>query len=664
MPSLGDLTVHLGAVTQQFHRDLNSAEGRLKGVATAMRRVVDSASKLGLAAGAAGAAVIAGLVKSGLSAIDTQAKLARNIGATIGGLRALEMAAGDAGVSQEQLAQAVEQFTQRLGEAARGQGRAKDMLDALGLEAEELIRMDIDTRFATIADRVRELGLNTAQTADLLRQFGIRNVEMVDLLRMGGDAIREQGREIDRLGLRLSAIDASQIEAANDAMGVFEDVLVAVRDRITVAVAPLITELSERFRTMAIDAGGFGDHAMKGIEIGIRAFGKFLDVVHGVRVAIKGAELILTGFGAAAVSVVQIAAEAFTQYIDNLYAGVNFAIKQLNRLPKVDIPLLDSVRQSDFMERLREFGDAARNQVGVVRSELHELAMTEMPSSKFERFLEAVKNRAREAATQLNEVRAAMGNEGAAGFAAEEDPEQVAAEQADEQNRERIAARLQAIRDGLMEEEELVTEYYKRDLEALREALELKLLTEEEFADLRRQLEENLMSDLADIRKRGMSELEKFTTSSFKNQAKTVASELANMTASVANQSKRMFAINKAAGIANAIINTAEGVTKALSAYPPPLSFAMAAAQAAAGAAQIQSIKAQQFGGGGAAPSLAGSTPAPPVTPVSDGSGPSQQRTMVIKGLDPNSLFSGRQLRLLAEAMIEFQKDGGKVVLQ
>lgn len=663
MPSLGDLTVHLGAVTQQFHRDLSSAEGRLKGVATAMRGVVNSAGKLGLAAGAAGAAVIAGLVKSGLSAIDAQAKLARNIGATIGGLRALEMAAGDAGVSQEQLARAVEQFTQRLGEAARGQGRAKDMLDALGLEAEELIRMDIDARFAAIADRVRELGLNTAQTADLLRQFGISNVEMVDLLRMGGDAIREQGREIDKLGLRLSAIDASQIEAANDAMGVFEDVLVAVRDRITVAVAPLITELSERFRTMAIDAGGFGDHAMRGIEIGIRAFGKFLDVVHGVRVSIKGAELILTGFGAAAVSVVQIAAEAFTQFIDDLTAGVNFAIKQLNRLPKVDIPLIDSVRQSGFMERLREFGDAARNQVGVVRSELHELAMTEMPSSKFEGFLEDVKNRAREAATQLNEVRAAMGK-GAEGFAVEEDPEQVAAEQADEQNRKRVEARLQAIRDGLMEEEELITEYYKRDLEALREALELKLLTEEEFADLRRQLEENLMSDLADIRKRGMSELEKFTTSSFKNQAKTVASELANMTASVANQSKRMFAINKAAGIANAIINTAEGVTKALSAYPPPISFTMAAAQAAAGAAQIQSIKAQQFGGGGAAPSLAGSTPAPPVTPVSGGSEPSQQRTMVIKGLDPNSLFSGRQLRSLAEAMIEFQKDGGKVVLQ
>lgn len=663
MPSLGDLTVHLGAVTQQFHRDLNSAEGRLKGVATAMRRVVDSASKLGLAAGAAGAAVIAGLVKSGLSAIDAQAKLSRSIGATIGGLRALEKAAGDAGVSQDQLARAVEQFTQRLGEAARGQGKTKDMLDALGLEAEELIRMDIDARFAAIADRVKELGLNAAQTADLLRQLGISNVQMVDLLRMGGDAIREQAREVDRLGLRLSAIDVSQIEAANNAMGIFQDVLVAVRDRITVAVAPLITELSERFRTLAIDAGGFGDHAMRGIEIGIRAFGKFLDVVHGVRVAIKGAELILTGFGAAAVSVVQIAAEALTQFIDDLNSGVNFAIKQLNRLPKVDIPLIDSVRQSGFMERLREFGDAARNQVGVVRAELHELAMTEMPSSKFEGFLEAVKNRAQEAATQLNEVRAAMG-EGAVGFAAEEDPEQVAAEQADEQYRKRVEARLQAIRDGLMEEEELVTEYYKRDLEALREALELKLLTEEEFADLRRQLEENLMSDLAAIRERGMSELEKFTTSSFKNQAKTVASELANMTASVANQSKRMFAINKASGIANAIINTAEGVTKALSAYPPPLSFAMAAAQAAAGAAQIQSIKAQQFGGGGAAPSLAGSTPAPPVTPVSDGSGSSQQRTMVIKGLDPNSLFSGRQLRLLAEAMIEFQKDGGKVVLQ
>ena len=61
------------------------------------------------------------------------------------------------------------------------------------------------------------------------------------------------------------------------------------------------------------------------------------------------------------------------------------------------------------------------------------------------------------------------------------------------------------------------------------------------------------------------------------------------------------------AGISNAVINTAQGVTNALAAYPPPLSFAMAGLQLAAGTAQIAAIRSTSFGGG-SAPSMAGSS--------------------------------------------------------
>ena len=50
---------------------------------------------------------------------------------------------------------------------------------------------------------------------------------------------------------------------------------------------------------------------------------------------------------------------------------------------------------------------------------------------------------------------------------------------------------------------------------------------------------------------------------------------------------------NRAVALASAVINTAQGVTKALSAYPPPLSLVMAAVQAAAGLAEILTIKKQ-----------------------------------------------------------------------
>ena len=64
---------------------------------------------------------------------------------------------------------------------------------------------------------------------------------------------------------------------------------------------------------------------------------------------------------------------------------------------------------------------------------------------------------------------------------------------------------------------------------------------------------------------------------------------------------KELQAIAKAAAIARAVMNTAAGVTQALGSFPPPLSFALAASVAAAGAVQIATIKSQGFAKGGLA---------------------------------------------------------------
>ena len=64
-----------------------------------------------------------------------------------------------------------------------------------------------------------------------------------------------------------------------------------------------------------------------------------------------------------------------------------------------------------------------------------------------------------------------------------------------------------------------------------------------------------------------------------------------------AGNSKKMFKLQKAVGIANAIVSTSRGVTKALE-LPFPYNLAAAATVAAKGAAQIQQIKSTEIGGG------------------------------------------------------------------
>tara|TARA_R110002050_G_scaffold261081_1_gene401012 strand:- start:118 stop:2028 length:1911 start_codon:yes stop_codon:yes gene_type:complete len=58
---------------------------------------------------------------------------------------------------------------------------------------------------------------------------------------------------------------------------------------------------------------------------------------------------------------------------------------------------------------------------------------------------------------------------------------------------------------------------------------------------------------------------------------------------------KKAFEVNKAIGIANAIINTSVGVSKALASAPPPLNFINAAIVTAAGVAAVKNIQKTQF---------------------------------------------------------------------
>jgi hypothetical protein len=97
----------------------------------------------------------------------------------------------------------------------------------------------------------------------------------------------------------------------------------------------------------------------------------------------------------------------------------------------------------------------------------------------------------------------------------------------------------------------------------------------------------------------GEKKRKEFIMKSTTAQTSHVLGELNNQFAGVASNNKKLFALNKAFQIAQAIMQTYQGATLAISSYPPPLNFAMAAATVAAGLGQVAQIKAQSFEGGG-----------------------------------------------------------------
>jgi hypothetical protein len=132
-----------------------------------------------------------------------------------------------------------------------------------------------------------------------------------------------------------------------------------------------------------------------------------------------------------------------------------------------------------------------------------------------------------------------------------------------------------------------------------------------------------------------------------------------DLLSSVSSTLSAVFKESKAAAIASAVIDTYSGINKALAAYPPPYSYAMAALTAAKGFANVAAIRSTSQSGGASRGPSSGGVSVPPAAPAAV----EQSQTLTVRGLDAGALFDAKSVRALAERLIDFQRDGGKVIL-
>ena len=225
-----------------------------------------------------------------------------------------------------------------------------------------------------------------------------------------------------------------------------------------------------------------------------------------------------------------------------------------------------------------------------------------------------------------------------------------------------LAQKVTRIQMENMTERELLEHHLIEKQQALDFALQNNLISAAAYTQNRETLELQHQAALGDIHAQGVLARRKFEQMNMVQQAQTIFGEMANITAGVAQHNKTLFGINKIAGIANAVINAYTGISKTMAAYPYPYNIALAALHAAAAFAQVSAIQATSFGGGVTAPSIAGSTAAMPVTPVSSGA-PAQRGPDTIVNIRGDDIFSGRTMAKLADRFNEFSRDGGRVVV-
>jgi len=643
MSQVGALSIAITADGSQATRELGHVDGAVNKSSSNITKSMKSWAKWGAAAAAAATAAAVALTKMAMTSVDELAKTSRSIDGTIDGLRGLRIAAGDAGISAGELDSSMQILNQRLGEAMRGTGAAAESFERLGLNAQDLSEMDVDQRMAAIADRMQAMGLSTAQAGDELRQMGIRNREMVLLMTQGGDAIRDARGEVDRLGLSLSEVDAAKVEQANDAMSRIGMMLGSLFENLAVQFAPLLTAIAEHFTNLAADAGGFGNIATKVFDAVVKAAGVFVDALAIVSRAFVTLRETVRAAGNAIVTIFarvgEVVTGAFDKIVSFVISGVNTIIRQLNKIPKVNIDeIADPQLAAQANQLFKDVGEAATGAMADSWDTVKETWDKPFPSVALKEFVENAQEAGQAAAEAMveaqNNATESM-EDGSPMFRFTE-----------EENQKFI--------DSLMKrfatESELYEQQFADELDQLREAREMELLTEEEYLHRREQLAGEHADRMADIQEQER-----------RARVGIMKGMMDNLSNLMNTGSRKMFEIGKAAAIASALISGKEAVVSSYAAGAkiggPPVGAAFAATAAASTAAQISQIRSSSFSNGASANTATFSGGVGAVRTTQAGGGqPSQRVDIQIAG--SGSTFSADQVRALIGQINEQVGDG------
>lgn len=334
-----------------FHGIMRAGRGVLSGVgdvAGRLTRVLFSVQ--GALLGAAGAGGMALLIKNSLGTIDQTAKVADRLNITTEELVGFRHAAELAGASSETFDKGLTLLTRSIGEVATGIGtEAKVALDRLGLSAEELAAKSPADAFRDVAEAMSNVENAAERTAIAQKLFGRGGVELVNTLMLGKDGLAAMQAEAERLGMTFSRMDASKVEAANDAMTRMKAVATGTFQSLAIELAPFIEAMANGFIRMATAGEGVGGKVVGAFEYVIKAIATGADYLSLFKSGFHALQGVVLG-------VVSFTVETWDKMISVIIDG-------LNMIPGVDIP------RPKFLDNL---GDELRLEAGKALKEAGE----------------------------------------------------------------------------------------------------------------------------------------------------------------------------------------------------------------------------------------------------------------------------------------------------
>jgi hypothetical protein len=250
--AVGKLFVSLTTKTGPYSKGMQKAGSITKKFVGGVAGLGVKVAKVGAIMGAAAVGGIALYTRKSFEAIDAQAKLARQVGTTIDGLRGLQRAAVITGASEEAVTKGLGFLGKALGEAKTGIGEGKQALEELGLSADDLAELPVEQAVSQIADKMNLLATQSDKAFVASKLFGRGGLALINTLALGSKGLEEMAEGTKTLQGSMTAIDAAKVEQANDAVADMGMTFRSVFDRIAVAVAPFVKNVADNLARLFI----------------------------------------------------------------------------------------------------------------------------------------------------------------------------------------------------------------------------------------------------------------------------------------------------------------------------------------------------------------------------------------------------------------------------
>ncbi len=241
---LGIQEKRANAFGQKFSGGLSLAKGALVGFAAAV-----------------GVDAITGAITRALDYASSLGEVAQQLGVTTDALQEYRFAATQAGLSQEDMDQALSQLTRRIGEAASGTKAQAQAFEMLGISVRDANGNIIQAGDAIpqIAEALKDVQSPAERAALLMDLFG-RSGQKLEPLLAGGAAgvngLRDAARE---LGIVLSS---KQIQSADDAA----DKLAAVKQVLEARLAGVVADNAQEIIDLANAFASLADNIFKALK--------------------------------------------------------------------------------------------------------------------------------------------------------------------------------------------------------------------------------------------------------------------------------------------------------------------------------------------------------------------------------------------------------------